>query len=96
MIGTYSRGIKLIEHGEQIYSRRLPIPSTFICDLLYVSHSNCNLIGLSEEIHRKDIDSGPPYLFMRLELGLRAGMSLSYSVIHQRLLIAKKNSIIQA
>ena len=57
--------------------------------ILYIPPLNCYLIGTYKKIYRKDIDDEPPYAFMDITSGRRAGACFRYSLHHKRLIINK-------
>ena len=95
LVATSRRGIKVVEGGSTVFSRRVS-KSDYLVDAIYIPHHNFYLFASADDLFRKDIDSKPPYLFMdaRCDSGLRSGISFKYSNLHQRLIICKETKII--
>ena len=89
IIGTWGRSIKVIENLGQVFSGKLPVAGTGLTDVVYIKHLDCYLLDHNNQVFRKDVDDKPPYLFMDLRCGWRAGGSFRYSSLHNRLVVAK-------
>ena len=86
LIGTYGKGIKIIENHNQIYAGRLPVDEGMLDDIVYADHADCYFLHHEDKIYRKDIDEKPAFVFMSIYDDHRGGISLQYSKINRRLL----------
>ena len=88
LIGTFLKGMILVENGREIFSGRLPTYES-IRDIIYIPALDCYFLDHGDKLYRKDINDKPAYIFMDLKFGYILGSSFRYSQIYHRLLIAK-------
>ena len=67
LIATQKKGLKVIEEEKKLYAGELPSEiRRMISVVIFIDHLNCYLLYARGIIFRKDVDSRPPYFFMRL------------------------------
>ena len=88
LIGTSTKGLKLIEQGAQIYSARFPGHPGALTEIVYIDSLDSYLLAYDSQIYRKDIDYHPPYLFLDHSCGLVPGASFRYSSLSEKLIIS--------
>ena len=94
MIGTYTKGLKLIENGKPLYSGKLPFGGGWLGDIIYIEHLDCYFIDHNHQLYKKGIDDKPPKLFMDLICSLTVGASFAFSRRHKKLVVNKDYEII--
>ena len=94
LVGTYEKGLNLVDNGTLVYSRKLSVGDSSLFDLIYIPCLNCYFLATMEKLYRKDIDDKPPYLYMGVECGLRFGACFRYSNLQEKLYIKKDEKII--
>ena len=90
LIGSWRRGLKLIQQNTEVYSEELIEDYQHIRDLVYIDHLDCYIMECNGPLYRKDIDENPPYLWMDISCGWGIGCSMRYSKINKRLIANKK------
>ena len=89
LIGTCLKGLILIKNDVQLYSGELPKAENQLSDIAYFPPLNCYFYAMKTKLYRKDNNDRPPYFFMDIQCGGRAGACLRYSKATQRLIISK-------
>ena len=88
LIATMTKGLRLIDNTELLYSAKLPVSGeAWLNDLIYIKSKDCYLMNLNHKIYKKDIDRKPPTLLLDLKCGNRVGASFKYSEVHDRLIV---------
>ena len=91
LIATFGKGITLVEKRLTKYSTQV---KKRLLDMIYVEDLNCYFLSYGKKLYRKDIDDNPPYVYMEVHCGLRAGACFQYSKLNKRLIVNKaKKSI---
>ena len=89
LIGTESRGVKLIENGAQLFVGKLPVKYKSLRDIIYIPPLNCYFLNHHDKFYRKDINNKAPYLYIDVSCSLRYGGCFRYSLLNHRLIISK-------
>ena len=89
LIGTSSKGLKVLEDATVLFSGNLPQDGRDLEDALYYPPLDCYFLATQGMLFRKDIDDKPAYLFMEVKCGWKSGAFLSYSNFGQRLIVNK-------
>ena len=89
LVATSSKGLRLVENGKLVYSRKLFGDKSPIRDVIYVPCANCYLLDFNSQLYRKDIDEEYPYLYIDFRCGYRQGAYFRYSKRHQRVIVNK-------
>ena len=93
LVGTFTKGLKLIEDCYIKYSAVLP---GVLRDIIYIPDLNSYFLSHSGQLWRKDINDSPPYVFMNVFCGCWTGASFQYSTLHKRLIVNRDNTTISA
>ena len=91
-IGTFCKGLKVMEQNQQIYSERFSGSQIYLYGLIYIDHLNCYLLCKGSKLYRKDIDGERPYFFMDLDCGENFGKTFRYSKLNRRLIVPKNGT----
>ena len=91
MVGTFKKGLRLVENGATIYSSAA---QHHLGDIVYVRDLNSYFLSYDQKLYRKDIDECPPTLFMDVYCGLRFGGCFQYSKLNKRLIVNKDKKAI--
>ena len=94
MVGSYKKGIILIDEDTEIFSKKLPEEFSSLKDLIYIDLLDSYLLSHEDQLSIKKIDEESPKTFLKLETCYRRGGSFRYCKRHQRLLVNKRTSII--
>ena len=90
MIGSSFLEFRLFENSILIYSEEVMKEESYkLHDIIYVDHLDCYFLLINFKIYRKDIDEKPPYLWMDVRSGGKAGYCFRYSKMNRRFLITK-------
>ena len=87
MTATKGKGLKIFEHGIEVYSQRLAFQQEPLLDMIYVESLNSYFMDHNDQIYRKDIDDQPPYPSFEVKCGVRYGGSLRYSKLQKSLIV---------
>ena len=99
MIGSDSKGLKLVEDNEVLFISPINLGSSPVSlkDLIYIKPpTDCYLIAYKSKLFRKNIDRHPPYPFINIDCGVRLGACFRYSDKNQRLIINQIGKTISA
>ena len=93
MLGTFSKGIKVVENKEEIYYGG--IGDATLKDMIYVDSLDSYFINLNQILYKKDVDDHPPYIWINwLYVTGEVGSCYRYSNINQRLVVNEnRNSL---
>ena len=89
MIGTWQKGIKVIENCAQVFCDELNHNHERLNDMVYVKPLDSYLLAYNHKLYRKDIDDKPPYLFMDINCDCRIATCFRWSKMNQRLVVNK-------
>ena len=90
LVGTHTAEYKVVENDITVHSGKIR-GETYLQDVIYSPCLNCYFLA-SSKLYRKDINGKPPYPFMDVKWGNRAGSCFRYSNIHHRLTVNDKKS----
>ena len=92
MIATYGKGLTVIGNNKEVFSNKFPIPNVpSTTHIIYITDLDCYLFNYNNALYRKDIDSKPPYLFMKVDFfPVRFGVGFQYSRSFKKLAIVKE------
>ena len=89
MMGTYGKGIKLVEDDVLVYHSKLSSELSSLKDIIYIESLDYYLLSHNDQISRKNIDSQPPYVYLEVPTCSRRGSSFRFSKIHNSIVINK-------
>ena len=94
MLGTWKRGIKVVEDDTVVYSENLPNHYGALKDMVYIEPHDYYLMDHDKKLWRKNVDDKPPSVFMDIGCGFRKGACLRYSKLNDRLFVAQNGNAI--
>ena len=84
MIGTHTRGLKVIKNNLEIYSKKFSEGESDLLDMIYVDHLDSYLIYLNQRLYIKEINAKPAFVILDIGLSSKLGAFLRYSKINRR------------
>ena len=86
-LATTTKGLLVIENGNQIFLGKLPGKYARLSDITYSRLLNCYLICVDRKIFRKDVDNEPPYRFLKISVSMKYGNSIRISEMNKRMIV---------
>ena len=89
LIATFKRGLKVIENGKEIFSKRCFSSDLWLLDIIYVPDLDSYFLCYDFKLYRKDIDDKDHYLFMDIKFGYRFGSCFKYTRMNRRMVLSQ-------